>query len=444
VKLNSVLAAVAIPALVAGMALPAATQQDDVPTVSVRPVGTDRQDPNEGLWFVALLTPGGPPVTLQARLSNRAPVDQRVTTFLADLGFRPNGAPIVIDTPTDVGAWGSVDQPELVVPAQGSAIVSFTLRAPADADPGDHVGAFVVESAPVEVEGAGVGLVKRVATRLYATIPGAATQDITIESVDLTTDSWFFPREITANITLRNTGRIRLQPAVTFGNQDATGPTLLMSRSVERYVATAKVPFWAGLLRYPVKVETTTVASQAGPVRMIRVTKFVFPWHLLVLLAAAVGAFFGLRRVWRRRGSKYAALQSDIRRIERLLSAQATGGAPDDASGGDPEAAILAAIKQARRAGDRETEVKLTEKLDRARGAKTPSDDALAAILREIPAAPPKRRAALIEAAKAFGKQALRDHGDLVEALPEDARVKLVAASKQTKPRSKSTTKRRP
>ena len=48
----------AIPALVAGMALSSLGQVHATDTVDIQPVGTDRNDPNGGQWFFANLTPG--------------------------------------------------------------------------------------------------------------------------------------------------------------------------------------------------------------------------------------------------------------------------------------------------------------------------------------------------------------------------------------------------
>ena len=88
----------AIPALVAGMALTveaawAQTQapQQQVPSVAVTPAYKSPNDPNNGQWFfIDGLLPGQTGQTA-ARLTNPANVPQTVHLYLADLDFVANG-----------------------------------------------------------------------------------------------------------------------------------------------------------------------------------------------------------------------------------------------------------------------------------------------------------------------------------------------------------------
>jgi hypothetical protein len=364
-KVRRVLIGLAIiPALAAGMMVSVARAQteEQIESVSVRPQGTTPNDPNGGQWFITNLNPEESK-QLQVQLTNSANVAQEVKLYLADINFDAKGSPEVANVATDVGTWGRFDHPTITLAPHQTSVESFWVTAPRGVDPGDHVGAVVVEHTP---QGTGnIRSVKRVAVRLYATLPGDARRDFVIDSVTVKRDSAFFARELTITVQLRNTGRVRLESAVQVDGKPAKGSQLLMSNAIERYVVKRPVKFWGGPMRLNIDAQTSSLGLP-GPARQLRVTTWVIPWHLLLLLAFAAGLFFLVRRALRKRGGKYKDLQSDMRRIERLISAQNRQTQPDDdpsAGRGDPDAAVRGAIKQARRAGDLETADRLEQAL---------------------------------------------------------------------------------
>lgn len=341
-----------------------------IPAVEVHPVGTTRNDPNGGQWFVTNINPDETK-QLQVRLYNPASVEQTVKLYLADVRFDGQGIPEVTNVPNDVGTWGGFDPPTVTVAPLRNRIETFSITAPEDADPGDHIGAVVAEQAP-----AGTGLIrsiKRLAVRLYVTLPGDARKDFVIARVKTQKDSAFFTQELTVNVRLQNTGRVRLEPTVSVDGAQAKGPELLLSQSSETYVVTRPVRFWGGPVRLRVDAQTRSLGL-AGPVRQLRVTVWVIPWHLLILLALTVGLVLLVRRVLRKRGGRYEAIQSDLRRIERLVMNAKSGHVPagDGSDRAGAEAAVRAAIKQARRAEDFDT----AERLEGALAVAQVSDEA--------------------------------------------------------------------
>ena len=93
----------AIPALVAGMALPvpawaqAQQQQPQIPSVAVTPAQRSPNDPNNGQWFfIDGLLPGQTGQS-SAKLTNPANVPQTVHLYLADLDFVANGGARLAD-----------------------------------------------------------------------------------------------------------------------------------------------------------------------------------------------------------------------------------------------------------------------------------------------------------------------------------------------------------
>lgn len=357
---RALLGLIIVPALAAGTMIPVAVAQTkgEVPSVSVDPVGTNENDPNGGQWFVANLDPLQTK-RFQVRIYNSASIAQKVSLYLADIRFDRKGAPQVASVATDIGTWGGFTHSSVTIGPRKAVVESFSITAPKGADPGDHIGAVVVEHTP---DGDGNVLsIKRVAVRLYATLPGDARRDFVIDEVSTEKDSAFFTRELTVNVHLRNTGRVRLEPSVQVDGAKAKGPDLLMSSAVERYVVTRPVKFWGGPMRLRIDAQSRSLGL-AGPVRQLRVTVWVIPWHLLILLVLAAGLWMLGRIVLRKRGQKYRDLQTDLRRMERMISQQNRETGPPERvvlERDDAKAAIRTAIKQARRAGDIDTAQRL-------------------------------------------------------------------------------------
>ena len=337
--------------------------EEQIPALIVRPVGTTDGDPNGGQWFVTDLAPNESK-DLAVQLTNPARVVQTVRLYLADIRFDRAGVPEVTNVPSDIGTWGRFANPTVTIAPGETIVQSFTLTAPERADPGDHIGAVVVEH---EAQGSGnIRSIKRVAVRLYATLPGDARRDFVIDRVSTAKDSSFFARELTVTVALRNTGRVRLEPTVRVDGAAATGSELLMSQAVEQYIVTKPVAFWGGPVRLRIDAETRLL-GQSGPVRQMRVTVWVVPWHLVALLVLLAALVILGRLFVRRRRSRFTALRDDLRRMERLLatSGRAPDAPPVRPGHSDPVAAVRAASKQARRAGDLPTAERLERSLDR-------------------------------------------------------------------------------
>ena len=487
--------------------------------VGIQPLDTKPTDPNEGQWFFKTGSPGDV-LTFRARLVNPATAERKVKIYLADLNFANDGTPQIPTDPNDsvdIGKWGAFTQPEYTLAPNSAQDLEFRVTVPQSADPGDHVGVVVIENEPQANPGSAFNIIKRVSTRLYVTVPGDAVPAYKIESVKVEPDSKWFPREATLRIQLRNTGRVAVRPTVKVGGQPANGPSLMLTKSIENFVVTKKVPIWGGPQAYRVDVTSFAGATgeRLGPAEQLRVSRFYIPWVLLAALAVLLTLFVLVRRWMRRRVGKYAAIRADMKRIERLLEEQRAGTARGTEDEPDPEEAIKAAMKRAQRAGDERAVGRLESKLEdvKARAAEsqaaspppapppsrpvvetppptppptppvevstparsgvvfedrrptsspqaaaptpaaptpaaptatpapTPApahdpgsapaeparnNEALAAILREIPNASGERRDALIAAAQTFGPAALGAHDDLVGALPIDVRLTLL------------------
>lgn len=393
----ALVAAMLFAALVAPTAL---AQAPTIPSAEVVPANTSPDDPNGGQWFYLELDLGET-ATFDAHVRNPAEVPQSVTLYLGDLDFSGDSPVLKEGTQTDVGTWGRAEQDKVLIPPKSQVDARFSITVPRDAEPGDHIGAVVAESQP---QAAGqFELVLVAATRLYVTVPGEVRRGLEIESVKRQLNSLLFPSRMTVSAKIRNTGRVRLDLGVKVKESAARGPKVLLSQHSEIYVADIDVPFYGGPISYA--VEATD--SKSGLVRKVNVTNFAIPWGLLLILAIASLFGFGVKRWWDSRASKMAKLQADIRRLETLIAQRPTGPQPGDALGADEEeaedeaAAILAALKRARRTQSQGSLERLALALHES------GNDALDVLLEALEKAGAERRRDLAEAAASYGAAAL-------------------------------------
>jgi hypothetical protein len=389
---------IAIPALAAGMAaVRAEAQGAPTPSLDVRPFGTSRTDPDGGQWFVAQMDTSQTR-TFRMRLFNTTRTAKSAKLYLADMLFNAQGTPYVSGTSIDVGTWGRFQTDRVIVPPRQGIVVSFSITVPPKADPGDHIGAVVVEEPP---EGVGaIRSVVRTALRIYITLPGDARKDFQINRVKAALHSVFYPRKMTVTVDLKNTGHVMLNPSVTIDGNPASGPATLVSRSIESYVATRPVRFWGGPVRLHI-VGVTSSIGLPGPSQQASVIIWVIPWHLITALLVLAGLFFLGRHLWRKRGTKVEALKSDLRRIERLITEQRIAPTQTTAQRApDPGTAIKMAMKQARRTGDNHTAERLAAIQEGARESSDSSDDQEGARIAIFTAAKQARRAGDLDTAR--------------------------------------------
>ncbi|MFG2618117.1 WxL protein peptidoglycan domain-containing protein [Streptomyces sp. NPDC048507] len=245
--------------------------------------------------------------------------------FATDAVNTPSGgafALLPVETkPKDVGAWialGPQAANTVTVPPKGRADIPFTVKVPADATPGDHVGGIVALNTAVEgVREDGkvqVGVRRSVGARLYFRVPGPLTPGLSVEDVRVSRGApllpWTKAARATVSYALVNRGNVVVEPEVSvsarglFGrrvlDRPARGPKLVLLPG-QRVELTEP---WAGAPQLD-RVSVTVAARAAaypGLATSSGTDFLAVPWPaagaLLVLAGAAVAA-----RVLRRRRS---------------------------------------------------------------------------------------------------------------------------------------------
>jgi hypothetical protein len=119
---------------------------------------------------------------------------------------------------TVVGRWLTIGHTQLTVPAGKEVVDTFQLSIPANAPPGDHVGAVVIEelSGPGQRTPTGVNVVLRIAVPLYVRVVGKAYPGLTIENMTVFHESPAFPylgsSKVAVRFVLANSGNDILDP----------------------------------------------------------------------------------------------------------------------------------------------------------------------------------------------------------------------------------------
>ncbi|MEU7606016.1 DUF916 domain-containing protein [Streptomyces sp. NPDC041003] len=173
---------------------------------------------------------------------NSSDKDLTFQIFATDAMNTPAGgafALLPVETrPKDVGAWIALP-PEtagtVTVPAKGRKDIPFTVKVPADATPGDHVGGIVALNTAVEgVQQDGkvqVGVKRSVGARLYFRVPGPLTPGLSVEDVRISRSApllpWVKDARATVSYTLVNRGNVVVEPKVTVSAEGLFGRDVL-------------------------------------------------------------------------------------------------------------------------------------------------------------------------------------------------------------------------
>ncbi|WP_405613632.1 WxL protein peptidoglycan domain-containing protein [Streptomyces sp. NBC_00076] len=207
-----------------------------------------------------------------------------------------------------VGAWAKPARTRVTVPAHGKVTVPFTLRVPADAEPGDHPGAVVALDERVD-QGDGsvaLGVQRAVGARVYLRVGGPVLPAIAVENVRVTHDQPLVPglgdSTATISYTLHNTGNVTLDPKVELRARGLFGRTLLardLARIPAELLPGQRVRLsepWRGAPQLDWG-DVTLTASAQDTRESASASFFALPWLVAALLAVVlpVGAVLLIR-----------------------------------------------------------------------------------------------------------------------------------------------------
>ncbi|MFD3325914.1 WxL protein peptidoglycan domain-containing protein [Streptomyces sp. NPDC058701] len=283
----------------------------------------------------------GTTVADSATIINSSDRELTFQVFATDAMNTPSGgafALLPVETkPRDVGTWIALP-PEtagtVTVPAKGRKDVPFTVKVPADATPGDHVGGIVVLNTAVEgVQKDGkvqVGVKRSVGARLYFRVPGPVAAGLSVEDVRVSRSTpllpWIQDARATVTYALVNRGNVVVEPRVTvsaeglFGREVLDRPArelklvLLPGQRVELTEAWPDAPQsdW-------VTVRVAADAAAHPDLATASEAEFVaVPWPAVGALLVLAGAGTGLWVLRRRGAARDAELPTPAPAVARV------------------------------------------------------------------------------------------------------------------------------
>jgi len=183
------------------------TRAADMGGLGIYPANPDPDIPLSSSWFIYNLVPGEEKQDV-VNIQNTSEETLTAKVYPVDATTTADGAFALLDekeNKEDMGAWVKLPISEITLAPGESRQVPFTVRIPADASTGSHLGGIVIQNLQVK-EGKGVNIVTRVGVRIYETVPGNL-----VRLLDLTDLSWKLVNDkVNLVFNLENKGNVHL------------------------------------------------------------------------------------------------------------------------------------------------------------------------------------------------------------------------------------------
>ncbi|MEY9888231.1 hypothetical protein ABIA31_001871 [Catenulispora sp. MAP5-51] len=334
---------------------PAPAPASGAATFGIQPATATARDKSRDS-FTYQATPGAQKTDYVA-VSNYSTSPLKLRIYATDAYNTADGGFTVLPLatkPQDVGLWVSFPTTVVTLAAKSSQILPFTLKVPADAKPGDHVGGIMLSLTTQAADGKGgqIAVESRVGTRLQVRVPGTLKAQLTVSHVSVSYHGSSIPfgsGSVTVSYTVANTGNVRLAGAQKvhvsslFGGSRPSLPIAdvkeLLPGDQERVTATVKSVLPSFTSTAHISVVPTAVTGDIDPVLAAvdqDASVATIPWST-ILLVLVLGGIAGVW-VWRRRVRA---------RAQRAKAAAKTKQGSKSAKTGTTAAKKTAAAKEA-------------------------------------------------------------------------------------------------
>ena len=147
------------------------------------------QFPNRKGWFIYEEVEPGAVIEDAARVINLDSQPSTITIEAVDAIMTPDGGFALVGESkdnTDIGNWIELSKTEVTLAPNKEKIVPFKIKVPQNAEVGDHIGALAVYRSNQEADktvkagGAQVSISTRVGARVYLTVKGNITRQLTL------------------------------------------------------------------------------------------------------------------------------------------------------------------------------------------------------------------------------------------------------------------------
>jgi hypothetical protein len=211
----------------------------------------------------------------------------------------------------DVGNWITLPTDKITLPARTEANVTYTMRIPKNAYPGDHAGGIVAQDATPSMLNKGavrIPVLEGEGVRVYVRVNGPLHPSIAVQNPVIT---YSYPALAWATGTgkgavafqVADTGNTRLDVVAhvkaenLFGSTIKTYPDIKVPALIPGYAATLTEPAIGlphlGLVRFNISLQANGAAASGST------TAWLIPWYLALIVALvilAVGVWWLRRR----------------------------------------------------------------------------------------------------------------------------------------------------
>ena len=297
------------------------SQGQVVESWTLTPAGSDGSGQPGNRSDLSYTVPPGQTVQDSVTVYNYSNVPLPFHVYAADGFNNEDGGFDVLagdQTSTDVGSWVKFDLDQLTLQPGTQATIPITITVPADASPGDHVGAILASSRAegTSADGKVVALDRRTGTRLYVRVDGPIEPQLAVENVSPKYDPSLNPLGGTGTVsyTVVNRGNVRLGGTThisvggIFGLFAKSSPTVDLPELLpgQSYRATATVSGVPAFVvdRATVHVDPTPVQGDDATAKAQSKSSLVLalPYTLLALAIVAGLVWFAIRRYRRHLG----------------------------------------------------------------------------------------------------------------------------------------------
>jgi len=185
---------------------------------------------------------------------NNTPEEKTVIVYATDSVASSGGAfacAQAADAPVSVGKWTSLDKTEVVLGANSTEEVRFTITAPQDAEPGEQNGCIVLQEKKEDSFKGGIALNFRTAIRVAVMVPGDIQKELTLLELKIKQQQ----NKVIISPSVKNTGSVSLDTAIKTSistiigmpieSQESTYPVL--RDQITEWNFEFAQPFWGGL-----------------------------------------------------------------------------------------------------------------------------------------------------------------------------------------------------
>lgn len=227
--------------------------------------------------------------------------------------------------PVDAGSWVKLAVDTITLPPGKQATIPVTITIPADAAPGDHVGAILASNVSQGLDGSGaiVNLDRRTGTRMYIRLSGPLTPQLAVADVQTTyhhsLNSFSGSADVSFRVENRGNVRLKADATVEVAGPFGLGSTKITLPPIAEILPGQHIDLMATLSGVPaLMIDSTTVnivptdAADASDVKATTGTDVTFapPIAILLVLMMAIFGLLARRAYKRRRAAEQAAIDA--------------------------------------------------------------------------------------------------------------------------------------